>query len=478
MKIRLRLSIKDISSGERLVKKNYVWIVLLLSTLLLVACNKAEEESSIEEIEEVEDLELLSDEKIKGIVLNNLNQLEESVAEDFDEMLMAKVVESVLDTDKNTEEVEKLVEMTKEKFKNLVSTEKMDEWVRMFLYSSYVSLHKEYLNSTDIHARFEVVYQSEDSFEVTFISLADDAFLYEGRTNHLHYVKENGHWVFQKAEFFNTQEKPFNLTFEDLGEYHAKFDEINPEVLAEFEAIEEVEVAGESYLIFKTYDRYNARNTIDSKFNTEVAELYNSQKESSEAVDEGVHEETDGADAEGEVDTGVQNSPDVENDQENKTSQFNELPLETQFVVVNSVMDSRMLGYEVVDGYINLVTYYTDIQRLSYQVHSGVGSGHPINYWTIYEDSVVFEVAYMGQGAGHLVRQLPENEEVATIQKADLFELYLRLQNEYDIWAEKVEIEFADESEEDSEERFDEFEGTTSTEIVDVPSADILKFIE
>lgn len=173
-------------------------------------------------------------------------------------------------------------------------------------------------------------------------------------------------------------------------------------------------------------------------------------------------------------------NPLVENEQEDKTYQFNELPLETQFVVINSLMDERMFDTQLSEAYTNFVTYYEDIQLLSYQVHSGAGVGHPMNYWTIYEDRVVFQFSDVRVAVNELVRQLPENEMVATIPKSELYDLYLDYDYDYDRWAEGVEIDFAPQSEEDSEETFEDYEenGIASTEIVDFPSPHTIQFIK
>lgn len=162
---------------------------------------------------------------------------------------------------------------------------------------------------------------------------------------------------------------------------------------------------------------------------------------------------------------------------ENEVDPFNDLPIETQFVVINSMMDNRILGWEdessISQAFMSFVTYYEDVHRFSYQVHSGAGTGHPEYHWTIYDDRVTFEVGYVGSGAGKLIKLFPENEEEATIQKSDLYEVYVQFQNRFEIWADEVDMEFASESDENSESRFDEFQGETSTETVEVPSTDI-----
>lgn len=159
---------------------------------------------------------------------------------------------------------------------------------------------------------------------------------------------------------------------------------------------------------------------------------------------------------------------------ETEVDLFSHLPLEIQFVVINSLMDNRILGWEdessITQAFMSFVTYYEDIQRFSYQVHSGAGTGHPEYHWTISDDSVTFEVGYVGSGAGKLIKLLPENEEQTTFQKEELYEVYLQFQNRFEIWAEDVDVQTASGSEDMSEARFEEFSGETSTEFVNVPS--------
>lgn len=159
---------------------------------------------------------------------------------------------------------------------------------------------------------------------------------------------------------------------------------------------------------------------------------------------------------------------------ETEDDSFNDLPLETQFVVINSLMDSRILSWEdeasITQAFMSFVMYYEDVQRFSYQVHSGAGTGHPEYHWSLADDSVTFEVGYVGSGAGKLIKLLPENEEQTTFQKADLYEVYLQFQNRFEIWAEDVDMQTASGSEDMSEARFEEFSGETSTDYVEVPS--------
>src|SRR5699024_2646277 len=88
---------------------------------------------------------------------------------------------------------------------------------------SYISYHKEYLNSDEIHTRFEVMNQSADHFEISFITLEDNGSLANIAGTHLlYYIKENDNWVLEKRIYFSTEEKPLHITFEDIEEHHNK----------------------------------------------------------------------------------------------------------------------------------------------------------------------------------------------------------------------------------------------------------------
>src|SRR5699024_4819992 len=159
------------------MKKKYGSILLSIFIFLLAACNnESENEFNTAEIEDVKksedkeketteneitEEELMSEDEIKATVEENLDTREEIVQTDFNQSSMP-IDETTFDTDTRSEQAEAIANQTKEGFKNLVAEEPLDEWVRHYLYSSYISYHKEYLNSDEIHTRFEVMNQSTD----------------------------------------------------------------------------------------------------------------------------------------------------------------------------------------------------------------------------------------------------------------------------------------------------------------------------
>src|SRR5690625_804158 len=267
------------------MKKKYGSILLLIFIFLLAACNNENEnESNTAEIEDVkksednenetteevntEKKELMSVDEIKTTVEENLDKMEEIVQADFDQSLMT-IDETTFAPDTGSEQAEELVNETKKDFKNLVAEETLDEWVRHYLYSSYISYHKEYLNSDEIHTRFEVMNQSADHFEISFITLEDNGGLANIAGTHLlYYVKKNDNWVFQRRVFFTPEEKPLHLTFEDIEEHHNKL--IDGDF--EFEAIQETDIDGINHLVYRIGNEYYARNEHNSTFNYEVVD--------------------------------------------------------------------------------------------------------------------------------------------------------------------------------------------------------------
>src|SRR5699024_434736 len=196
--------------GECGMRKKYGSILLLIFIFLLAACNnESENESNTAEIEDVKKSE------------DNENETTEEVNTEEKELMSEDEIKTTVE--ENIDKMEELVNETKKDFKNLVAEETLDEWVRHYLYSSYISYHKEYLNSDEIHTRFEVMNQSADHFEISFITLEDNGGLANIAGTHLlYYVKKNDNWVFQRRVFFTPEEKPLHLTFEDIEEHHNK----------------------------------------------------------------------------------------------------------------------------------------------------------------------------------------------------------------------------------------------------------------
>src|SRR5699024_8882217 len=265
------------------MRKKYGSILLLIFIFLLAACNnESENESNTAEIEDVkksednenetteevntEEKELMSEDEIKTTVEENLDKMEEIVQADFDQSLMP-IDETTFAPDTGSEQAEELVNETKEDFKNLVAEETLDEWVRHYLYSSYISYHKEYLNSDEIHTRFEVMNQSTDHFEISVITLEDNGGLANIAGTHLlYYKKENNYWVSAKIIHFSPDDAPLHLTFEDIEERHEKL--IDGDF--EFEAIQETDIDAINHLVYRIGNEYYARNEHNSTFNYEM----------------------------------------------------------------------------------------------------------------------------------------------------------------------------------------------------------------
>lgn len=274
------------------MKRSYRLIGIVLLMLVLAACGGADEEAvaveepeteteagapveETDEVEEVEEVKPLTNQEIEKIVINNLDQMDASQdAYDYQET-MGIVNDSILEPELDTEEVTEILEATKEKFQRLVADEILDEWTRSYLADFYWTMSRQHLHSDDISARFEVLDQSEDHFTASFIRMADGAGYYPAGTYELDYVKENGFWVFLDINFISAGKRPLNITMNEVREYYDRFDQTNGEVISFFEAIEEVEVNGENYLIYKAFNNIHARNVVDSEYNFEVAMPYN-----------------------------------------------------------------------------------------------------------------------------------------------------------------------------------------------------------
>ncbi len=273
------------------MKMTYRLIALLLIMFSLVACGgtdgeagtveepDVEVEALVEETdeveEEVEEFKPLTNQEIEKIVINNLDQMDASQdAYDYQAM-MGIVNDSIIDPAQDTDEVTKVLEATKEQFKRLVADEILDEWTRSYLADFYWTMSIQHLHSGDISARFEVLEQSDDHFTASFIRMADGAGYYPAGTYQLDYVKENGFWVFLDVNFTSAEEKPLNITMNEVREHYQRYDTNDAEVLSFFEPVEEVVEDGENYLVYKAHNYIHARNVLDSEYNFEVAMPYN-----------------------------------------------------------------------------------------------------------------------------------------------------------------------------------------------------------
>ena len=231
------------------MEKTYRLIGLLLIVFSLVACSGADGETTVvdepeleveteapveEAEEEVEVFRPLSDQEIEKIVINNLDRMDASQDESVYHEVMAIVNETIMDPEQDTEEVMRLVEATKGKFKYLVSEEIIDDWTRDYLATFYWTMSRQHLHSDDISARFEVLDQSEDHFTASFIRMADGAGYYPAGTYELDYVKENGFWVFLDINFISAGKRPLNITMNEVREYYRGYDTNNAEVLSFF----------------------------------------------------------------------------------------------------------------------------------------------------------------------------------------------------------------------------------------------------
>lgn len=174
----------------------------------------------------------------------------------------------------------------------------------------------------------------------------------------------------------------------------------------------------------------------------------------------------------------------IEETSKSSSKNFDQLPQATQFVVISSLLDSRLTnliydGPEVFNngGTIG-ATYYEDTQRFSFQAHSGAGVGHPIIDWEIRENDVLFIQSIHRSSFDEYEKKLPKNEVSGSISKSDLFELYERYAEHYDKWGAGTSVkkesidpkEYLNESEAMSEK-------TTIREII-LPSIDDIELTE
>lgn len=125
-----------------------------------------------------------------------------------------------------------------------------------------------------------------------------------------------------------------------------------------------------------------------------------------------------------------------------ETSKFDSLPQSTQFVVIQSLKDDRILYSESGPEFFqeSTIRYFEDTKRMQFMIHSGAGVGHPAISWILNQDTVTFIDSIRRTSFDEYTKEIPINDASATVSKKDLYDLYIRLQPQYDKWAAGITV--------------------------------------
>src|SRR5699024_8368773 len=275
------------------MRKMY-FVILLSITLLLVACNdealvqqsnhqtdkeiryaklltedelNEQKEAKLEEKddrnEEKETTHQRDIDEVTDIVQRNLKDIEEKMPNYWDRVddTLQIIDQMQLERPKDdNKQQRKLLKDAQSRLKDEITKDSLEELSRYFLIMGHGSMHKDYVHVGDLHARFSVTNETENSFDFTFITIDDviAGFAIPGETT-LSY-EYNNKWRLADIVHIYPNEKPLNITFEDIEEYYERFMDSD----FEFRPIEEETVNGVTYLTYQIDDHTITRNAETS----------------------------------------------------------------------------------------------------------------------------------------------------------------------------------------------------------------------
>lgn len=261
--------------------KRYSWIILLISVLILGACqskkeNETENTNGSNNSNEDKEVELLSELEVREMIVENIasmgkemKELQDEYYEEWFEIIDDRIVDN---TEEGSDEVREAVDITMDALADLVTEERREEIAQRHLYNYFRTLEGSAIISPQGQsiAGFEVIDQREDELAVTYISMTTEAgYDLVGRID-VSYEKVDGKWKFAGDGFTLVEDQALALTFDDLSTYY----DAEREEMVETEFIDEVEKDGETYLVIKIDDRYEARNVNNSELNLDIANEY------------------------------------------------------------------------------------------------------------------------------------------------------------------------------------------------------------
>lgn len=125
-----------------------------------------------------------------------------------------------------------------------------------------------------------------------------------------------------------------------------------------------------------------------------------------------------------------------EKEEKENSSEFDELALEKRVLMAASIVDDRIIDDKKLEGFTLYYTIRGD--QLFVNLHSGVGSGHPVYKIQMGSESFTPIDGFTRSGMEDFYEM---NVNQSPVKKEELYQHYLQYKDAYDIAEEKVEEE-------------------------------------
>lgn len=256
------------------MKRRNFFLIAIILLLVLVGCEfgaggKSKANSSKKAVKEktTEEIQSIVHESFESIQV----AMEELHKKNKDKWSADNAV-WVTDPEKDEEGFKEAYDLAEESLTDLVTSDFMETLATEYLQAYFCECDSYYVFSDkDAMTRFEVVSQDKNSFTTSSLFLYD--FYYEDPgTYTFDYIKEDGKWKFNGAEFISAKDKPLDLTFEDVAEYK----DFETGKMKRSKLIDEIKVKGRKYLVISRDFWVDVIAVKDSTINYELGKKYNS----------------------------------------------------------------------------------------------------------------------------------------------------------------------------------------------------------
>ncbi|WP_029425269.1 hypothetical protein [Alkalibacillus haloalkaliphilus] len=263
--------------------RNYFIFLLIGLFFLISACEESavEKEDSLENDQEKEEEVASEEEKTNNeLSLEEVREIIEQREEEEE-----KILEQVLDNHfhdfsgvnwgvevgEDDQEFDKAVGIVREELSEVMTADMLDEEAETITIATFCECDAYYSGMESVDARLEIVEQTEEYFQVKFLSIEPMGMDEQGGIQNVWDFKleDQDTWKLDQKQAISPEEEPLNLTVDDMKEVYNNWGN-------SVEFVEEREYEDENYLVFKdSNDFYNVWNVKDASTNYDLRSEYN-----------------------------------------------------------------------------------------------------------------------------------------------------------------------------------------------------------